>query len=274
MNFDVQMPSEEEIDFISKIFSTWEWLTQPQFIGLENIPKNGPLLFVSNHTIIGGLDVPIIWLKLVRDEKIFLRMLVDHAHFQIPMLKEFLIKYGEVEGTRKNADFLLESKQHVLVFPGGAREAFKKKGEAYQLLWRENLGFAKLAIAHGCPIVTLASVGPEECYDIVWDADDYLKSPLGKIIQKYKFRKDLLVPFVKGFGPTLLPKPQKFYFKFGSPIESTDFNKVDSNENAQILKSIVKNQLESDIQYLIDFRKNDIKKSSWQSNFSKWWKQG
>jgi 1-acyl-sn-glycerol-3-phosphate acyltransferase len=261
MKLEFSPPSHTEVELIGNIFKPWEWLTSPMFYGLENIPVEGPVLFVANHTIMGGLDVPLVWLKLYREKNIFLRMLVDHAHFKIPVLRDFLTKFGEVEGTRINAMELLENNQYVLVFPGGAREAFKKKGEAYQLIWRNHIGFAKLAIQYGCPIVPLSSVGPEECYDIVWDADDYLKSPLGSMINKLGIRKDLLVPFVKGFGPTLLPKPQRFYFKFGNPIPTDFYQRKDSINNASELRDAVKSALEKDIEYLQNERKKDPKHS-------------
>ncbi len=33
----------------------------------------------------------------------------------------------------------------ILVFPGGGREVLKRKGEAYQLIWKQRYGFLKLA---------------------------------------------------------------------------------------------------------------------------------
>jgi hypothetical protein len=36
--------------------------------------------------------------------------------------------------------------QTILVFPSGSREVFKRRGQQYQLLWRERMGFARLAI--------------------------------------------------------------------------------------------------------------------------------
>jgi 1-acyl-sn-glycerol-3-phosphate acyltransferase len=267
-NFDREAPQPAEVDKVRLFFKPWEWLTDPQFSGLENIPTEGPVLFVANHTIMGGLDVPLVWLKLYSDKEIFLRMLVDHAHFQVPYLRDFLVKFGEVEGTRENAADLLRKKQYVLVFPGGAREAFKKKGEAYQLIWRDHIGFAKLAIQFGCPIVPLASVGPEECYDIVYDADDYLKSPFGNIIERMGIRKDLLIPVVKGLGPTLLPKPQRFFFHFGKAIDTSHYKFKDSIKNAGELRDIVKSELEKDIDYLLELRK-DQPQENWFKRFVK-----
>ena len=127
MKLEFIAPNHSEVELIGNIFKPWEWLTAPLFYGMDNIPAEGPVLFVANHTIMGGLDVPLVWLKLYRERQIFLRMLVDHAHFKIPVLRDFLTKFGEVEGTRINAMELLQNNQYVLVFPGGAREAFKKR---------------------------------------------------------------------------------------------------------------------------------------------------
>jgi 1-acyl-sn-glycerol-3-phosphate acyltransferase len=49
----------------------------------------------------------------------------------------------------------------VTVFPGGGREVNKRKNEQYKLVWKNRLGFARLAIQHGYPIVPFASVGAE-----------------------------------------------------------------------------------------------------------------
>lgn len=260
MNYNLEPPTPSEVELVGSIFKPWEWLTSPVFHGLDNIPTQGPVLFVGNHTIMGGLDVPLVWLKLYREKEIFMRMLVDHAHFKIPILRDFLAKFGEVDGTRENASELLRRGQYVLVFPGGSREAFKRKGEAYQLIWRHHLGFAKMAIQFGCPIVPMASVGPEECYDIVWDSDDYLNSPFGGMIKKLGIRKDLLIPIVKGIGPTLIPRPQRFYVHFGNPIPTDRFNFEDTKENAMELRDVVKASLEEGIEFLKAEREKDPKK--------------
>ena len=53
---------------------------------------------------------------------------------------------GMVRGTRDNVRALMRSRQTILVFPGGAREVNKRRGQQYQLLWRERIGFARLAL--------------------------------------------------------------------------------------------------------------------------------
>ncbi|WBM75066.1 lysophospholipid acyltransferase family protein [Saprospira grandis] len=264
MNYDLPPPNEAQIRWMERLLQPWNWLTEPVYLSTYNIPKNGPVLFVGNHSLMGGLDVPLLALHLYQEHDIFLRILVDHAHFKLPLLRDFLARLGEVEGTRENALALMRQQQYILVYPGGAREAFKQKGEAYQLLWRNHLGFARLAIAAGCPIVPLATVGAEECYDIVLDREELLQTPLGQIMERFRLRKDLLPPLVKGLGPSFLPKPQRFYFKFGRPIDSGPFAELGEEAGPLALRDQVKLALEKEIAELQEYRKIDPKKEFWR----------
>jgi 1-acyl-sn-glycerol-3-phosphate acyltransferase len=75
----------------------------------------------------------------------------------------------------------MEAKQNILIYPGGGQEVLKHSSVLkYPLLWKEHLGFARLAIKHGYPIVPCASVGMEDMIDIV--ANINLKS-----CQKWQF---------------------------------------------------------------------------------------
>jgi 1-acyl-sn-glycerol-3-phosphate acyltransferase len=122
-----------------------------------------------------------------------------------------------VEGTRENCAALMRAGESILVFPGGAREVFKRKGQRYRLLWEGRLGFARLAIAHRYPIVPFAAVGAEECYDIVLDAGDVLR--LLPALRGLP-RAEEMPPLVRGIGLTALPRPQRFYFRFAPPVET------------------------------------------------------
>ena len=58
--------------------------------------------------------------------------------------------------------------QCVFVYPGGARETFKRTTDAkYQLEWGNRLGFAKMAVDHEVTIVPVSSVGTEDMANIM-----------------------------------------------------------------------------------------------------------
>ena len=62
------------------------------------------------------------------------------------------------------------------------------------------------------------SLGAEECYDIVVDSDELLATPLGRLLSRIAPRTDEIPPLVRGIGP--LPRPERFYFHFGRPIDT------------------------------------------------------
>ena len=114
----------------------------------------------------------------------------------------------------------MRAHESILVFPGGGREVAKRKGEKYALIWKNRVGFAHMAIRFGCPIVPFAAVGAEEAFDILLDANDLMASPLGAILERLGVRGDVIMPIVKGIGPTPLPRPERLYFYFGAPIDT------------------------------------------------------
>ena len=215
--------SRRTIEASMQYFAPWYWLTAPRSYGLEHIPATGPLLFVGNHTIFGVLDAPMMLYELYSKRGIYLRALGDHMHFQIPFWGGLLRRYGVVDGTRANCARLMRAGHAILVFPGGGREVAKRRGEKYQLIWKNRVGFARLAIRYRCPIVPFAAVGAEEAFDILLDANDLLRSPLGAMLDRLGVRTDVIMPIVKGIGPTPLPRPERLYFHFAPPIDPRKF---------------------------------------------------
>lgn len=214
------------------LLEPWRKLVSPLFIGMDNVPeRERPLLFVGNHTVWGLLDTPLLLGELYRAKGILLRALGDHGHFKVPVWGDLLTRLGVVDGTRETCDRLMREGEAILVFPGGGREVAKRKGEKYKLIWKERLGFARMAIRHRCTIVPFAAVGAEDALDVVADADDLLRTPLGGLLRKLKLRVDVLPPLVKGVGPTPLPRPERFYFAFRPPIPTARWAEVAKRED-------------------------------------------
>ena len=145
-------------------------VTQPKVLGIEHIPHR-PVLFAGNHTRYGLLDVPFMMGELWTRRRIAVRALGEHAHYAIPVWRDLLSMGGMVRGTRENVRALMRDGQNILVFPGGTGEVFKARGQDYQLMWKERLGFARLAIEFGYPIVPFAAVGAEEMLHVVVDRE-------------------------------------------------------------------------------------------------------
>ena len=192
--------------------------------GAENVDPQRPGLFVGNHALMGVLDSPLFVYELYRQTGVFPRSLGDHFHVPTPVWGKLVTRFGAVPGTRENCRRLMESGQHVLVFPGGAREVAKRRDEINKLVWKKRTGFVYMAIEQGFDIIPFASLGCDEAYDIVYDGDDFANGWLGKrLLGNDKVNSlmrggDLFMPLVKGIGPTLLPKAEPFHFSIGKPI--------------------------------------------------------
>ncbi|MEW5847547.1 MAG: lysophospholipid acyltransferase family protein [Myxococcota bacterium] len=236
----------------------WRRLLDPVFLGLENVPSERPLLFVGNHTLYGLWDIPLMIAELYWRQGIFLRSLGDHVHFQLPLWREMMSLYGVVDGTRQNCAQLMQQGECILVFPGGGREVAKRKGERYALFWKDRTGFARLAIRHRCTIIPFSAVGIDDALTVLYDADDMFNSPLGPLLAMSGVRREVLLPLVRGVGPTPVPRPERLYFRFGEPITTREFAGR-SHDGAACceLRNRVKRAVEEGVHTLLSFRAND-----------------
>jgi 1-acyl-sn-glycerol-3-phosphate acyltransferase len=250
-----RMLAEREIDILVPLLEPLERVTRPKLYGVENIPVDGSLL-VGNHTLYGLLDLPFMLAELWKRRHLTVRSLGERAHYAIPLWRDALTLCGMVRGTRENVRALMDQRQTLLVFPGGSREVNKRRGEKYQLMWKERIGFARLAIEYGYPIVPFAAVGAEEMLDIVIDESNPAFARLSDVVRKLTGWP--MQPLVHGVGPTLLPHPERLYFWFGEPIDTTRFaGRQDDDEAARAVGNEVKRAVEGGIDFLLAERETD-----------------
>jgi 1-acyl-sn-glycerol-3-phosphate acyltransferase len=237
---------------------------RPRFFGLHHVDSQRPSLLVGNHTIYGLLDIPHLVTAIYRERGMLVRSLGDRLHFQLPGWGHLLKSLGAVVGSRETCAQLMQAGAHILVFPGGGREVAKRKGEAYKLIWKERTGFARMAIEHGYSITPFASVGPEECFDIVVDANDVMQSPLGRFLERTGITKHFLrggeaiLPIARGLGYTMVPRPERFYFSCGPPIDTRRYaGRHDDREALLALRTEVQKAVEERIAELLSIRARD-----------------
>lgn len=251
-------PTAKDMRELTRLLQPWYLITSPVSYGLDNLPRRGPCLFVGNHTLFGMLDAPMLFLELYTQRKITLRSLGDHVHFRVPLWRDVLRRYGVVDGTRENCAKLMAAGESVLVFPGGAREVFKHKGEKYKLLWGKRIGFARLAIQFGYPIVPFAAVGADDAWDIVLGGDELIPAALRSVLQRLGLRTDALIPIVKGIGPTPLPRPERLYFRFAPPVDTREYDGACEDDAAcWEVREQVERAVKASIKFLLKERRAD-----------------
>jgi len=153
--------------------------------------------------------------------------------------------FGAVKVTPRNYYRLLQSGQNVLLFPGGVREVFHGRDDAYKLLWPEKVDFVRTAAKFNATIIPLSAVGMADSLNILLDPSQVVSIPvlgeraleLANNITAARFdmtneQETFLAPIV---APGL---PSRNYFLFGQPISTTDLDPKDKPACGALYKSI------------------------------------
>jgi 1-acyl-sn-glycerol-3-phosphate acyltransferase len=243
----------------------------PRIFGMENAKPEKPALYVCNHTIYGLTDGFYVGAYLYREKNIWLRSLGDNMHQEVPVWRKIAQDMGMVRASREVCAELMRQKQHIMVFPGGTREVCKNKGEAYHLIWKQRVGFAHMAIEFGYDIVPVASVGGEELFRILLDANEIMGSPLGILLKatgfadKYLKGGENIPPLSRGIGFTGIPRPERLYIKLGEHITTGEYRgKEDDHEALFELRNKVETAIMDMIDELKSFRRNDTDEEWWR----------
>jgi 1-acyl-sn-glycerol-3-phosphate acyltransferase len=251
-------PGAAEFAAAEALLAPWRALTDPRIDGYENLPADGRYLLVGNHTTLGLLDVPFLVFAIHRRTGVMVRSLGDRQHYRVPVWRDLLAHFGTVNGTRENTRRLLEADEAVLVFPGGGREVARRRSDHYPLVWRERIGFARLALEFGYPIVPFSMIGVDDMWDVVADADDALYAPARALAIRLDIDPEALWPVVRGLGPTPLPRPQRIYGHIAEPIDAGAFGSSwDDTEAAQALRDAARESVKRGIEDLRAERRSD-----------------
>ena len=243
---------------IKMISALQRYYFRPTFLGSENIIAEKPAMYVGNHTIYGVLDSPIIIDYLFNEHKIAVVSMADHIHFHIPIWKEVVKRVGGVDGVQEYAREVMRQGYSILVFPGGGREVIKRKGEAYQLIWKQRYGFLKLAQEFGYDIAPFVALGGDEVFDLGFDANVLLKQKWFSTLLSNKkigtfLRHGEVIPSI----PThFIPKRIPFYFKF---IPRISIDQIQTMEDMIDFRDQLQSIIYQEIDDLKLYRESDLK---------------
>jgi 1-acyl-sn-glycerol-3-phosphate acyltransferase len=132
--------------------------------GLENIPAEGPVLLVGNHS--GGNVTPDTTVFTLAFNTYFgvERRFYQLAHnlvLAMPGLAT-LRKYGTVAASPENAQKALDTGAALLVYPGGDYEVHRPSWESARVDFGGRKGYLRLALEKDVPIVPIVALGGQE----------------------------------------------------------------------------------------------------------------
>jgi 1-acyl-sn-glycerol-3-phosphate acyltransferase len=133
----------------------------------------------------------------------------------------------------------------------------KFKGEEYQLQWEGRSGFARLAVAHDYPIVPVGLVGGDDVFHSLVERNGKWERMTRTVGQRLHGLSGVGVPLIRGLGPTLLPRPQRMYLRFGKPVSTTQPVRTTVDDWESIVKQRTQPALENILADLKELREND-----------------
>jgi 1-acyl-sn-glycerol-3-phosphate acyltransferase len=132
--------------------------------GLQNIPEEGPVLLVGNHS--GGNLTPDTHVFTLAFSTYFgverrFHQLAHNLVLSMPGLGR-LRKYGTVAATPENAEHALDVGAALLVYPGGDYEVHRPSWESGKVDFGGRRGFIRLAKDRKVPLVPVVAIGGQE----------------------------------------------------------------------------------------------------------------
>ena len=210
--------------------------------GLEQLPPTAegapPLLLLGNHQLF-GFDGPMILEELLRERGVALTALVypplldaesplAPLPYPLPGTAATFERFGAVPASGRALFKSLSRGEHTLLFPGGGREVFKRKGEAYRLFWPDSPDVVRLAARLNATLLPFAGLGGDDSFEISLDSDELLNAPLvGPFFRERVAKMPSLVQddvFVPPVGTIL---PARYYFAFGAPLPTDGIDPAD-----------------------------------------------
>jgi 1-acyl-sn-glycerol-3-phosphate acyltransferase len=188
---------------LSLVKPFYKYLFRVETFGLENIPVEGRMLAIANHSGYAPIDAGLLIYALATNKHAprAARAMVERFLPMVPFVGNQINAMGAVLGDPLNCQKMLQADEAVVVFPEGVRGTGKDFKDRYKLQ-RFGNGFLHMAMENETPIIPVGIVGCEESLPMLGN----FKS-LAKLLNIPYF--PLALPF---------PLPTKVFIHIGEPM--------------------------------------------------------
>jgi 1-acyl-sn-glycerol-3-phosphate acyltransferase len=185
--------------------------------GVENIPKTGGALIVSNHSGTVPVDALMTMFQVHETTGRDLRPLGADLVFRLPFVSTAARRGGVTLACQEDAERMLNNGELVGVWPEGFKGIGKPFSERYKLQRFGRGGFVGAALRTSVPIIPVSVVGAEEIYPLVGNVPS--------LARLFGLPYVPITPFFPLLGPLgLIPLPSKWIIEFGEPIRTDEYD--------------------------------------------------
>lgn len=191
--------------------------------GLENLPKEGSYIVVSNHSGYSGFDAIMLANEIYLSQKRKARLIAHKLWFFGKPIQMVSDKMGLVAADTNEILATLKKGEPIIIFPEGEGGNFKTIDRRYRLQEFKR-GFARIAMISGAPIIPAIVIGAEETH-INLSQIKFTKYIIGTVIP---------IPL------NIIPLPVKWKIKFLPPIDlnSRPVDAMDREKVFQVTRKI------------------------------------
>ncbi|HEX3834700.1 MAG TPA: lysophospholipid acyltransferase family protein, partial [Solirubrobacteraceae bacterium] len=192
--------------------------------GLGNIPDDGPILMVGNHS--GGNMTPDTVVFTLAFNTYFgverpFYQLAHNLVLSMPGLGA-LRRFGTVAASPRNARQALRAGAALLVYPGGDYEVHRPSWHRNRVDFDGRQGFIRLALDEGVPIVPVVSIGGQETALFLSRGEGLARLlALDRMFRLKVLPISLALPWIFNVGDMLghIPLPAKLTIETLPPID-------------------------------------------------------
>jgi 1-acyl-sn-glycerol-3-phosphate acyltransferase len=232
-------------EFVRWVMDMARWFGQHyfrlRFEGLENLPAEGPGLIVGNHNggimpLDGFFTVLGVWDHLGPSRAV--HPLVHDLIAQNPLAYRLAVAGGALRATQGGGEKALRAGDLALAYPGSDRETFRPFWQRHRIDLGGRMGFLRLAIREGAPIVPAVSVGTHEQLIVLSRGDR-----LARLLRTDKWLRTRVIPIVLcvPWGLTIgllpyVPLPAQTTIAFGAPLRWPELHPADADDPAVLTR--------------------------------------
>lgn len=189
---------------VAALWDAHSWIYHGyEVIGMEHLPIDGPALIVYYHGAI-PIDMYYFVARVCLERDRLVHTVADRFLFKLPGWGIISEAMKVIPGTVQTCANILKEGNLLAISPGGVYEA-QFGNNNYELLWRNRIGFAKVAIEAKVPIIPMFTENLREAFRSV----GFMRRWFLKL---YNMTRMPTRPIYGGF-------PVKFRTYLGRPIE-------------------------------------------------------
>jgi hypothetical protein len=172
--------------------------------------------------------------------------------YPLPGTRETFERFGATPISPRNLYKSLAKGEATLLFPGGAREVFKRKGEEYTLYWPPEDNIVRMAARVNATLIPFSGIGGDESFTMALDTDELLATPgVGDFFESRVGDLPSLVEGDKFVPPFGAITPNRHYFLFGAPISTAEID-PDDREACAAAYALLRARVEGGLRTLQD----------------------